>query len=61
MIESLSEVLKRPEWDDSWVHTRGSVIQRLYTHDVYHIAEVNQAFGAAGLPLVDLWTWSDAE
>ena len=60
-MESLAEVLKRPEWDESWVHSRGSVIQRLYTHDVYHIAEVNLAFGAAGLPLVDLWTWSDAE
>jgi hypothetical protein len=54
-IEALDEVLRRPEWDESWVHSRGSVIQRVYTHDVYHIAEVNQALGAAGLPLVDLW------
>jgi hypothetical protein len=60
-VDSLGDVLKRPEWDETWVHTRGSVIQRLYSHDVYHIAEVNQALGAAGLPLVDLWAWSDTE
>ena len=60
-VESLAEVVRRPEWDESWVHTRGSVIQRLYSHDVYHIAEVNQALGAAGLPLVDLWAWSDTD
>lgn len=54
-LDSLADVLRRPDWDESWVHTRGSVIQRIYTHDVYHVAEVNQALGAAGLPLVDLW------
>ena len=52
---SLSEVLRRPEWDESWVHTRGAVIQRVFSHDVYHVAELNDALGAAGLPQVDLW------
>ena len=54
-LESLDDVLRRPEWDDSWVHTRGSVIQRVFSHDVYHIAELNEALGNAGLLQVDLW------
>ena len=51
----LEEEIRRPEWDDSWVHTRGAVIQRVFSHDVYHTAELNEALGAAGLPQVDLW------
>ena len=52
---SLGEVLRRPEWDDSWAHTRGAVIQRVFSHDVYHCAEVNEILGAHGLPQIDLW------
>jgi DinB superfamily len=54
-VTSLAEELRRPEWDDSWVHTRGSVIQRVFSHDVYHCADVNGVLGAAGLPQIDLW------
>jgi uncharacterized damage-inducible protein DinB len=54
-LEMLGEVLRRPEWDDSWVHTRGAVLQRVFSHDVYHCAELNEALGTAGLPQVDLW------
>jgi DinB family protein len=54
-LESLAEVLRRPEWDDSWVHQRGAVIQRVFSHDVYHIAEVNEILAANGLTQVDLW------
>ena len=54
-LESLSEVLRRPEWDDSWVKTRGAVIQRVFSHDVYHCAELNEVLGAAGLTQIDLW------
>ena len=54
-IDMLAEELRRPEWDASWVHTRGSVIQRVFSHDVYHVAELNDALGNAGLPQVDLW------
>ena len=51
----LEEELRRPAWDDSWVHTRGAVIQRVFTHDVYHCAELNETLGIAGLPQIDLW------
>lgn len=54
-VTSLAEELRRPEWDDSWVHTRGSVIQRVFSHDVYHCADVNGVLGATGLPQIDLW------
>lgn len=54
-LTMLDEVLRRPEWDDTWVHTRGAVIQRVFTHDVWHCAEVNEALAAAGLPQIDLW------
>jgi hypothetical protein len=55
-LEMLDETLRRPEWDESWVHTRGAVIQRVFSHDVYHCAEVNDVLGPAGLPQVDLWS-----
>jgi uncharacterized damage-inducible protein DinB len=41
--------------DADRTHTRGSVIQRVYTHDVYHAAELNEMLGSAGLPLIDLF------
>ena len=55
-LEMLEVELRRPEWDDSWVHTRGAVLQRVYSHDVYHCAELNEALGLAGLPQIDLWS-----
>jgi hypothetical protein len=54
-LDMLDEVLRRPEWDESWVHTRGAVIQRVFSHDIYHVAELNEALGRAGLTQVDLW------
>jgi uncharacterized damage-inducible protein DinB len=51
----LDEVIRRPEWDATWVHTRGAVIQRVFSHDVYHCAELNEVLGATGLPQIDLW------
>jgi len=54
-IESLAEVLRRPEWDETWVHSRGSVIQRVFAHDISHISELNEALGRAGVPQIDLW------
>jgi uncharacterized damage-inducible protein DinB len=52
---SLDEVLSRPEWDDRRAHTRGWVIQRVFSHDVYHCAEVNDVLSGAGLAQIDLW------
>ena len=54
-LDGLDEVLRRPGWEDFGSYARGSVIQRVFTHDVAHIAELNEALGRAGLVLVDLW------
>ena len=54
-LDMLDEELRRPEWDGSWVHTRGWVIQRVFSHDVWHTAELNETLGNAGLPQIDLW------
>lgn len=54
-LVSLSETIRRPDLGPDWVHTRGAVIQRVYSHDIAHCAELDEAFGAAGLPQIDLW------
>ncbi len=37
------------------VHTRGSIVQRLFTHDAYHCGELSQTLGIHDLPQIDLW------
>jgi hypothetical protein len=54
-LESLEEVISHPEWNETWVHTRGAVIQRVFSHDVSHITELNETLGRAGLAQIDLW------
>lgn len=54
-IDMLPEVIRRDFGGDLWVHTRASVVQRVFSHDVYHCAELNEALGRVGLPLIDLW------
>ena len=54
-VDMLDEEIRRPEWDQTWVHTRAAVIQRVFSHDVWHCAELNESLRAAGLPQVDLW------
>jgi hypothetical protein len=53
-VTSLADEI-RPEWDETRVHTRGFVVQRVFSHDVYHCAELNEILATAGLPLIDLW------
>ena len=54
-IDMLDEVIRRPEWDESWVKSRGSVTQRVFSHDVWHAAELNESLRRADLRQVDLW------
>ena len=54
-LEMLDEVIRRPDFGTDWAHTRGSVLQRVLSHDVYHCGELSQTLGAAGLPQIDLW------
>jgi len=54
-LEMLGEEIRHPEWDGSWVHSRGAVIQRVFSHDISHIAELNETLGVHGLSQVELW------
>jgi hypothetical protein len=52
----LGDVIRRDDYGEGWVHDRGWVIQRVFAHDVYHCADVNEALGMAGLPQIELWS-----
>ena len=54
-VDMLDEEIRRPDFGEDWVHTRGSVIQRVFSHDVYHCAELNETFKRSDLPQIDLW------
>ena len=54
-LDILDEVIRHPDWGPRWEYTRGSVVQRVFAHDITHIQELNEAFDRNGLPLVDLW------
>ena len=54
-MEMLDEEIRRPDYGPDSVRLRGSVIQRVFSHDVWHAAELNETLGRAGLPLIDLW------
>lgn len=37
------------------LHTRGSVLNRLLSHDAFHAGEISQLLGVHDLPPIDLW------
>ncbi len=53
--DQLADEIVREYGGERQVHTRGSIIQRLFTHDAYHCGELSQTLGIAGLPQIDLW------
>ena len=54
-LDMLDEEIRRAWGDEERTYTRGSVIQRVFSHDVYHVAELNETLGLSGLPQIDLW------
>ena len=54
-LEMLEDEIRRPDFGPDWVHLRGSVLQRVFSHDVWHCAELNETLSRAGVPLIDLW------
>ncbi len=56
-LGSLDEVLSRPDEDASRNRTRGAELQRLFAHDVWHCAELNETLSRNGLPQIDIWDW----
>ena len=51
----LADEIEREYDGATQIHTRGSVLQRLLTHDAYHCGELSQTLGIHGLPQIDLW------
>jgi hypothetical protein len=60
-LDMLDEEIRRGEFGEDWVHVRGWVFQRVFTHDIHHIAELNETLGREGLPQVDLWEWGSQQ
>ena len=54
-LDDLDDVIRLPSGDNESVYTRGSIIQRVFIHDVYHAAELNETLGRNGLPIIDFW------
>ena len=54
-VDMLGDEIRRDYQGTTQVHHRGSVIQRLFSHDAYHCGELSQTLGIHGLPQIDLW------
>lgn len=54
-IASLEETISRTFAGAVQEHTRGSILQRLFSHDAYHAGELSQTLGIHELPQIDLW------
>ena len=53
--DMLADEIRRDHRGTTQVHTRGSIVQRLFSHDAYHCGELSQTLGINGLPQIDLW------
>lgn len=53
--DMLPDEFSREYSGERQVHTRGSILQRLLSHDAYHCGELSQTLGLHGLPQIDLW------
>jgi uncharacterized damage-inducible protein DinB len=53
--DMLADEIVRTYNDVRQVHTRGSILQRMFTHEAYHCGELSQTLGIHGLPQIDLW------
>jgi uncharacterized damage-inducible protein DinB len=53
--QMLADPIERTYGGVRQVHHRGSILQRLFSHDAYHCGELSQTLGIHGLPQIDLW------
>lgn len=54
-LDDLGRTATRRWGDTVQVHTRGSVLNRLFTHDAFHAGEISQLLGLHGIGSIDLW------
>lgn len=53
--DMLADRIERTYDSTTQVHHRGSILQRLFSHEAYHCGELSQTLGIHGLPQIDLW------
>jgi uncharacterized damage-inducible protein DinB len=54
-IDMIGDEIPREYAGRRQIHTRGSILQRMFSHDAYHCGELSQTLGIHGLPQIDLW------
>jgi hypothetical protein len=54
-FDQLTDEVERPFADTVQVHTRGSILQRMLTHEAWHAGELSQTLGLHGIEQPDLW------
>ena len=54
-FDMLADTIQRDYQGIVQTHTRGSILQRLFSHEAYHCGELSQTLGINGLPQIDLW------
>ena len=53
--DDLARTIERSYDGTVQVHSLGSILQRIFSHEAYHCGELSQTLGIAGLPQIDLW------
>ena len=53
--ELLAQPIERVHNGNRTIHTRGEILQRLFTHEAYHCGELSLLLKLHRLPQVDLW------
>jgi uncharacterized damage-inducible protein DinB len=54
-IDMLPDEIERHYGGTVQVHTRGSILQRMMTHEAWHAGELSQTLGIHGIAQPDLW------
>lgn len=54
--QSIGQEIRREYGGTTQLHTRGSILQRLFSHDAYHCGELSQTMGIHGFTQIDLWS-----
>lgn len=58
--DMLATEVRREYLGEVQIHSRGSILQRMFSHEAYHCGELSQTLGIHGLPQIDLWTAQSA-
>jgi uncharacterized damage-inducible protein DinB len=53
--DRLDDTVERMYGSTRQVHPRGSILQRLLSHDAWHAAQLSDTLALHGLPGIDLW------